>query len=167
MDVVKRMNSLRPEDGGRMVDLRLRETAENLQTRHGITLAVAETAKAELARRGFHPQLGARPLTRVIEHVIGAEVAVLIGKAREQLRRSGKRLTDGSRIGKYRGNEVALVHYSGARKRFHVGLRSPTLVSRYQRMGAGAGLSHYGTPPASRSGSRTGARSRAVAGASR
>ncbi|MCA9908488.1 MAG: ATP-dependent Clp protease ATP-binding subunit, partial [Anaerolineae bacterium] len=49
-----------------IVDLHIRETAIQLQER-GIGIHLTEAARAWLARKGYDPQFGARPLRRAIQ----------------------------------------------------------------------------------------------------
>jgi ATP-dependent Clp protease ATP-binding subunit ClpC len=49
-------------------------------TRRQITLAVSEAAEALLAELGWHPQFGARPLTRVIEERVLTPIAVELAR---------------------------------------------------------------------------------------
>jgi ATP-dependent Clp protease ATP-binding subunit ClpB len=66
------------------VEIQLARLRERLADRR-ITLDVTDDAMALLAREGFDPAFGARPLKRVIQRQIGDRAAVLIleGKAGE------------------------------------------------------------------------------------
>jgi ATP-dependent Clp protease ATP-binding subunit ClpB len=57
---------LRPEQIARIVDIQLAAVAKRLQDRHA-RLELTEAAKAVLAREGYDPVYGARPLKRVIQ----------------------------------------------------------------------------------------------------
>jgi ATP-dependent Clp protease ATP-binding subunit ClpB len=57
---------LRPEQIARIVEIQLAAVAKRLQERH-VRLELTEAAKAVLAREGYDPVYGARPLKRVIQ----------------------------------------------------------------------------------------------------
>ena len=69
--------SLTEEDLTRIVDLQLAQVEDRLAGRR-ITLHVTDEAKSALAREGFDPAFGARPLKRVIQREIGDRVATAI-----------------------------------------------------------------------------------------
>jgi ATP-dependent Clp protease ATP-binding subunit ClpB len=66
LDEIITYEPLTPEHLTRIVDVQLDRLAKHLAEQE-ITLEVTEAAKAELAREGFHPEYGARPLKRVIQ----------------------------------------------------------------------------------------------------
>ncbi len=67
-----------------IVDIQLQRLA-NLMRQRGISFAITDEARAELARRGFDPVFGARPLKRVIQRELADELAlhILQGDVRE------------------------------------------------------------------------------------
>jgi len=66
----------------RIVEIQLSSLRKRLADRR-ITLDVTAAAESALAREGFDPSYGARPLKRVIQREIGDRLAVLVleGKA--------------------------------------------------------------------------------------
>jgi ATP-dependent Clp protease ATP-binding subunit ClpB len=77
-------NNLTPSDLTKIVDLQLDLVAKRLRTK-GIKIEVSQKAKKLLAKEGFDPAFGARPLKRVIQNRILDEIAMLLveGKAKE------------------------------------------------------------------------------------
>jgi ATP-dependent Clp protease ATP-binding subunit ClpB len=74
IDEVIVFHPLTPEDIGRIVDIqfsRIRDRAEN----QGIRLALDDAAKAFLARAGYDPVFGARPLKRLLQREISDRLA--------------------------------------------------------------------------------------------
>ncbi len=53
-----------------IVDIQLRQVADRLAKQRSLTLVVDEAAREELAKRGYDPTYGARPLKRVIQRDI-------------------------------------------------------------------------------------------------
>jgi ATP-dependent Clp protease ATP-binding subunit ClpB len=84
IDDIIRFRSLTEDDLRRIVEIQLARLRERLAERR-ITLDVDTEAMALLARIGFDPAYGARPLKRVIQREIGDRAAVLIleGKVHE------------------------------------------------------------------------------------
>ena len=84
VDDIIRFRSLTEEDLTQIVDLQLAQVEDRLAARR-IALTVTQAAKALLAREGFDPAFGARPLKRVIQREIGDRVAsaILEGEATE------------------------------------------------------------------------------------
>ncbi len=77
LDEVVPFRNLSLEDVERIVDLRIAEVGQRTGlVRRRIRLAVDAAARSELARRGWHPSRGARPLGRVIEEQVVTPVAV-------------------------------------------------------------------------------------------
>jgi len=66
LDEIVLFNSLTREDLERIVDIQMARVVERLKQR-GITLRLTREARAFLAREGYDPVYGARPLRRVIE----------------------------------------------------------------------------------------------------
>ncbi|MGA0877801.1 MAG: ATP-dependent Clp protease ATP-binding subunit [Ilumatobacteraceae bacterium] len=77
IDEIIRFRSLTEEDLAYIVDIQLHKLRERLEARR-ITLEVTPQAMVLLAKEGFDPVFGARPLKRVIQKEIGDRVAVLI-----------------------------------------------------------------------------------------
>jgi ATP-dependent Clp protease ATP-binding subunit ClpB len=82
VDDIIRFRALTEDDLRHIVEIQLARLRERLAERR-ITLEVTDAAMAVLAREGFDPAFGARPLKRVIQREIGDRAAVLIleGKA--------------------------------------------------------------------------------------
>lgn len=75
VDEVVIFNSLSAEQIKRIADLQLRALENRLKDR-GLRLEVTEAAREELARQGFDPAYGARPLKRVIQKRIQDPLAL-------------------------------------------------------------------------------------------
>jgi ATP-dependent Clp protease ATP-binding subunit ClpC len=93
LDDVVPFQPLSEEALRKIVDLEI----EKLQGREGfrrrqLRLFVTDAAKAQLARLGFHPKYGARPLKRVIEDRVMSAVAVEL--ARKPKTAGGRVLVD-------------------------------------------------------------------------
>ncbi len=69
--------SLTLEEIGQIVDLQIAELEERLKT-HRLTIKVSKKAKLLLAKSGFDPQYGARPLKRTFQRVIENPLALMI-----------------------------------------------------------------------------------------
>ena len=84
VDEIIIFESLTLEEIGQIVDLQIVELEERLRT-HKLTIKVSKKAKALLAKNGFDPQYGARPLKRHIQQAIENPLALLIveGKVKE------------------------------------------------------------------------------------
>jgi ATP-dependent Clp protease ATP-binding subunit ClpB len=82
VDDIIRFRSLTEADLERIVEIQLSGLRKRLAERR-ITLDVTDAAESTLAREGFDPSYGARPLKRVIQREIGDRLAVLVleGKA--------------------------------------------------------------------------------------
>jgi ATP-dependent Clp protease ATP-binding subunit ClpA len=69
LDAIIGFSSLKPEVVGRVVDKFIMQLEEQLADR-GVTIDLTEEARKWLARRGYDPSFGARPLSRIIqEHI--------------------------------------------------------------------------------------------------
>ena len=77
IDDIVRFRSLTEADLERIVIIQIERLRERLADRR-ITLEVTDAGLAELAREGYDPAFGARPLKRVIQREIGDRAAVLI-----------------------------------------------------------------------------------------
>ncbi|CAN5456332.1 ATP-dependent chaperone ClpB [soil metagenome] len=77
VDDIIRFRSLTEADLERIVTIQVDRLRDRLAERR-IALEVTDAAMAELAREGYDPAFGARPLKRVIQREIGDRAAVLI-----------------------------------------------------------------------------------------
>ncbi|MCP4226800.1 MAG: AAA domain-containing protein [Actinomycetia bacterium] len=77
VDDIVRFSELTPEDLVSIVDIQLALLANRLADRR-ITLEVSDGAKSLLAKIGYDPAFGARPLKRVIQSEVADELAVQI-----------------------------------------------------------------------------------------
>ena len=77
VDDIIRFRSLTEADLERIVGIQLERLRSRLTARR-ITLDVDESAMAQLAREGYDPAFGARPLKRIIQREIGDPASVLI-----------------------------------------------------------------------------------------
>jgi ATP-dependent Clp protease ATP-binding subunit ClpB len=77
VDEIIRFRPLTPADLTHIVDIQLRLVRDRLAARR-ITLDVSDAAKALIAREGYDPVFGARPLKRVIQREIGDRLAIEI-----------------------------------------------------------------------------------------
>jgi ATP-dependent Clp protease ATP-binding subunit ClpB len=75
IDDIVRFRSLTTEDLSRIVEIQLAGLRKRLAARR-ITLEVTPAAEQALARDGFDPAFGARPLKRVIQREVGDALAV-------------------------------------------------------------------------------------------
>ena len=77
IDEIVRFRPLTQEDMSAVVDIQLAALAERLTTRR-LTLVVTPAARDWLARRGYDPAYGARPLKRLIQRTIGDRLALAL-----------------------------------------------------------------------------------------
>jgi ATP-dependent Clp protease ATP-binding subunit ClpB len=77
VDDIVRFRELTEDDLRRIVDIQLRTLKQRLATRR-ITLEVTDAAEKTLAREGFDPAFGARPLKRLIQREIGDQLALAL-----------------------------------------------------------------------------------------
>ncbi len=77
IDEIVRFRSLTEADLVPIVDIQLRHLADRLATKR-IGLVVTDEAKRQLARDGYDPVFGARPLKRLIQRQIGDKVAMMV-----------------------------------------------------------------------------------------
>jgi ATP-dependent Clp protease ATP-binding subunit ClpA len=84
LDEVIVFKALSEERIGEIVDIQLGHVAERLAKRH-IVLAVTAAAKKALAKKGYDPAFGARPLKRTIQHEILDPLALMMvaGKVKD------------------------------------------------------------------------------------
>ena len=81
IDEIVRFRSLTEEDIAKIVVIQLRELDKRLAARR-LALVVTDAARAWLARRGFDPVYGARPLKRLIQRTIGDHLALALLEGR-------------------------------------------------------------------------------------
>src|SRR5688572_16933704 len=69
MDDSREFRQLSQEDIGRIIDIELEKVKKRLIEKD-LTLIVTDEAKDYIAKEGYSPEFGARPLRRSIEHLI-------------------------------------------------------------------------------------------------
>jgi len=69
VDAIIVFHALSKEQITQIVELELAKLSERL-TEHEVTLQLTEAARSMLAERGFDPEMGARPLRRVIQNMV-------------------------------------------------------------------------------------------------
>ena len=75
VDEVVIFNRLSEEDIIKVVELELKDITDRL-TERGITMTVTKEAEKELARRGYDPDYGARPLKRLLQKEVQDKLAL-------------------------------------------------------------------------------------------
>ena len=65
---------------GEIVELQMKLVIQRLKDQRRIAVTIDEAAKKLLAKKGYNPSYGARPLKRVIQHEILDELALKIIK---------------------------------------------------------------------------------------
>jgi len=85
IDDIVIFHSLAQSQIGQIVDVQLKQLAQRLAQQRGLALEVSSAARALLAKQGYDPNYGARPLKRVIQREIADSLAkqLLAGKYRE------------------------------------------------------------------------------------
>jgi len=83
IDEIVRFSALTESDLERIVGIQLETWRQRLADRR-IRLDVSEAAMAYLAKEGFDPAFGARPLKRIIQRQIGDQAAVLLLEGKVQ-----------------------------------------------------------------------------------
>ena len=81
IDDIVEFRALTETDLGRIVDIQLRSLVDRLAQRR-IALTVTEAARQRLARDGYDPAFGARPLKRVIQRELADALALAILEGR-------------------------------------------------------------------------------------
>ena len=81
IDDIVRFRPLEPDDLVSIVDIQLKHLSDRLLQRR-LGLEVTDEAKAHLARTGYEPAFGARPLKRLIQRAIGDPLAVAMLEGR-------------------------------------------------------------------------------------
>jgi ATP-dependent Clp protease ATP-binding subunit ClpB len=81
IDDIVRFRGLTEADLSRIVSIQLARVVERLAARR-ITLVITPSAEAHLAREGYDPAFGARPLKRVIQREIADRLAIAILEGR-------------------------------------------------------------------------------------
>jgi ATP-dependent Clp protease ATP-binding subunit ClpB len=70
IDEIVIFNPLRRQDIQKIVDIQIGVIEERLKEEHGIVLDIEPAAREYLAKEGFSPEYGARPLKRLLQKVI-------------------------------------------------------------------------------------------------
>ncbi|MGI6775897.1 MAG: ATP-dependent Clp protease ATP-binding subunit [Patescibacteria group bacterium] len=85
LDQIIIFNQLTKEQISQVVDLEIKKVAKNLQENRNLKLEISQEAKELIAKLGYDPQFGARPLKRVIQNNILDKIALMIieGKIKE------------------------------------------------------------------------------------
>ncbi|HAM95846.1 TPA: hypothetical protein DEP31_01450 [Candidatus Azambacteria bacterium] len=85
VDEIVIFNSLGEKEIEKIVDIQLEKVVKKLYSDKKVKLEITLEAKKILAERGFDPQWGARPLKRLIQHLILDELAkkLISGKLKE------------------------------------------------------------------------------------
>ena len=81
IDDIVRFRPLTPEDLVSIVDIQLAQFGDRLQARR-LGLEVTDEARAHLARAGYDPAFGARPLKRLIQRAVGDPLAIALLEGR-------------------------------------------------------------------------------------
>jgi len=97
IDEIVRFSPLGEDDLARIVDIQLRHLQARLAHRR-LTLEVSDDARAWLARRGYDPAYGARPLRRFIQRHIGDPLALALLEGRYDDGASAKVDVEGDRL---------------------------------------------------------------------
>jgi len=85
LDQIIIFNQLTKEQISQVVDLEIKKVAKNLEENRNLKLEISQEAKELIAKLGYDPQFGARPLKRVIQNNILDKIALMIieGKVKE------------------------------------------------------------------------------------
>jgi ATP-dependent Clp protease ATP-binding subunit ClpC len=75
VDEIIIFSRLTPEQVEQIVDLQMREIRERLQE-HGLEIELTEAAREWLAREGFDPEFGARPLRRALQRFVESPLSI-------------------------------------------------------------------------------------------
>jgi ATP-dependent Clp protease ATP-binding subunit ClpB len=110
VDEIVVFHALTQEDLKQIVEIQLRRLQARLAERH-IELALTDAAKAHLARTGYDPVYGARPLKRAIQREVETPLARLILQ------------------GEVQDNSVVMIDYSAGQLRFSAEPRMVTEIS--------------------------------------
>ena len=81
IDDIVRFRPLTPEDLVSIVDIQLAQFGDRLQARR-LDLEVTDEARAHLAKAGYDPAFGARPLKRLIQRAVGDPLAIALLEGR-------------------------------------------------------------------------------------
>lgn len=77
-DSIIQFNSLNEPELVQILDILLGELIDTLKSEQKVDLEVTEEAKKYLAKKGFHPQFGARPLRRIIQEKVEDPISDLL-----------------------------------------------------------------------------------------
>jgi len=85
LDQIIIFNQLTKEQISQVVNLEIKKVAKNLEENRNLKLEISQEAKELIAKLGYDPQFGARPLKRVIQNNILDKIALMIieGKVKE------------------------------------------------------------------------------------
>lgn len=86
IDQIIIFNALSKKDVREIVDLELQKLINRVRKHNNLELKIDKSMKDELAKKGYDPKLGARPIRRVIAELIEAKLseALLAGKIKQQ-----------------------------------------------------------------------------------
>ncbi len=82
LDQIIIFNQLTKEQIFQVVDLEIKKVAKNLEENRNLKLEVSKEAQELIAKLGYDPQFGARPLKRVIQNNILDKIALMIIEGR-------------------------------------------------------------------------------------
>ncbi len=85
LDQIIIFNQLTKEQISQVVNLEIKKVAKNLEENRNLKLEISQETKELIAKLGYDPQFGARPLKRVIQNNILDKIALMIieGKVKE------------------------------------------------------------------------------------
>ncbi|CAI0436304.1 unnamed protein product [Linum tenue] len=78
LDEIVIFRPLAPEDLNKIIEIMLKKLADRMKSGKGIRLQVAEGLKAKIAKEGYDPSYGARPLKRAIIRLVEDPLAEAI-----------------------------------------------------------------------------------------
>lgn len=76
LDQIIRFNAISPEALEKIVDIQLDQLIDIVRQEKDIQLEITASAKQRLAKKGYDPQFGARPLKRVIQNYVLDDLAM-------------------------------------------------------------------------------------------
>ena len=85
LDQIILLEKLTKKQINKIIDLQIKKVKENLWENRQLKITIDDRAKALIAKLGYDPQFGARPLKRVIQTNILDKIALMIieGKIKE------------------------------------------------------------------------------------
>jgi ATP-dependent Clp protease ATP-binding subunit ClpC len=75
VDEIIIFGTLSVEDVEKIVDLQMKEIRDRLRE-HGLFIELSDTARTWLAKQGYDPQFGARPLRRALQRYVESPLSV-------------------------------------------------------------------------------------------